>query len=482
MAKQNRTHHWSLFVETNGWVRILRWDRAVILVSQRFKFCKKESLELAEFFYRISRVPREVVGHDTTIRQASEIEACRAAPHLNDFKDNSTIYDVPKSFSPLSSIENLEDYIAIEVPDDDGRRTVIAHKLRWTKEDAMSRATRGYVAFDLKAGRICYLKDSWPVAHLVTHEHELLRQLKEHKVPNVPTFVCGGIIANHRSLSPDDVSHEWNKGCVVFQPRDHQRFLVEEVGVSLSVPLEAARTSRSRDLVCRLIEIVTAHQAAFATAKILHRDISEGNALHMRWSKNGVVTVKALLIDWDMAKSTTAMATRFERTGTWFFLSINLLSDDPFLQSFSDDLESVLWLLVYHFLRFLPWQQGLRTITKASVKVLIDRIFQDERMMNSLGRYVGGLGKEDFVNRARELQFSGNKGATACLRTLLKQLQSLLDTRSEFISEQMELQEHSKLPTDPDEDQQDNGPHPKSRKPGIWCSGIMHCFWSASRT
>ncbi|KAH7102332.1 hypothetical protein BKA62DRAFT_617739, partial [Auriculariales sp. MPI-PUGE-AT-0066] len=353
MAMQNRTHLFSVYYNTLGKARIIRWDRAVILVSESFQMNVPDS-PLAEFFYRYSRVSREVAGHDTTIHAARPDEIAQAEAHFQDFEKERTIYQCPAQLEPIKD------------------KKFSAVILSLTDMFSAGRATRGYRVYDPVDGRMGYLKDSWPVKSLAGHECEVLKDLRKHNVPHVPTLICGGPIERQSSICPSEVSEEWNKGCRKFDPRTHQRFLVREIGFHLAEPLEPTPRSQSRDLIARLKEALIAHRDAWKM-DILHRDISEGNVLHYRHcDKPGdTATVTALLLDWDMAKRKDQEQKRRERTvgfmffvssthltwqqGTWFFHSINLLGTVMNPQCELDDLESFVWLVVYLFLRFLRW-------------------------------------------------------------------------------------------------------------------------------
>ncbi|KAH7100524.1 hypothetical protein BKA62DRAFT_581258, partial [Auriculariales sp. MPI-PUGE-AT-0066] len=49
MSKQNRTHLFSLLIIETGWARIIRWDRASVIVSARISYTNKSTSHLAEF-------------------------------------------------------------------------------------------------------------------------------------------------------------------------------------------------------------------------------------------------------------------------------------------------------------------------------------------------------------------------------------------------------------------------------------------------
>ncbi|KIM57316.1 hypothetical protein SCLCIDRAFT_89215, partial [Scleroderma citrinum Foug A] len=87
-----------------------------------------------------------------------------------------------------------------------------------------------------------------------------------------------------------------------------------------------------------------AHEAAYAVG-YLHRDLSPGNII--------IIGGRGYLIDWDFAKSTkTEAPCRITRTGTWPFMSTNLVEDASAAHTFQDDLESSLWLLLWTTIMF----------------------------------------------------------------------------------------------------------------------------------
>ncbi|KAH7107166.1 hypothetical protein BKA62DRAFT_230047 [Auriculariales sp. MPI-PUGE-AT-0066] len=440
MAMQNRTHLFSVYYNTLGKARIIRWDRAVILVSESFQMNVPDS-PLAEFFYRYSRVSREVAGHDTTIHAARPDEIAQAEAHFQDFEKERTIYQCPAQLEPIKDKKfSVDDYLAIEVPQNGEKpRTVIAKKLKLEIEDPLSRATRGYRVYDPADGRMGYLKDSWPVKSLAGHECEVLKDLRKHNVPHVPTLICGGPIERQSSICPSEVSEEWNKGCRKFDPRTHQRFLVREIGFHLAEPLEPTPQSQSRDLIARLKEALIAHRDAWKM-DILHRDISDGNVLHYRHcDKPGdTATVTALLLDWDLAKRKGQEQKRRERTGTWFFHSINLLSTSMNPQCELDDLESFVWLVVYLFLRFLRRTTHGKN-SGAYTKWLIDSIFDEATFNPVLRRWVGGGEKYRLVTNGHgikilgksTIEFSNNSAAGSCFTRLLAEINELKNARDE---------------------------------------------------
>ncbi|EJF59451.1 hypothetical protein DICSQDRAFT_24536, partial [Dichomitus squalens LYAD-421 SS1] len=94
--------------------------------------------------------------------------------------------------------------------------------------------------------------------------------------------------------------------------------------------------------------------------KILHRDISGGNILilpclheepggsYIEWS--------GLLTDWEMSKplpdGVAGEASQPERTGTWQFLSVAILSRLKEVE-ICDELESFFYVILYYAVRYL---------------------------------------------------------------------------------------------------------------------------------
>ncbi|KAI0034253.1 hypothetical protein K488DRAFT_9273, partial [Vararia minispora EC-137] len=91
------------------------------------------------------------------------------------------------------------------------------------------------------------------------------------------------------------------------------------------------------------------HEDAFGT-KVLHHDISVGNILITLGGKGG------LLIDWELTfnMSREARTTRQWFTGTWQFMSVRLLRQLSNYHEPNDDMESLLWVIVFVFLRYYP--------------------------------------------------------------------------------------------------------------------------------
>ncbi|EPQ50669.1 hypothetical protein GLOTRDRAFT_19298, partial [Gloeophyllum trabeum ATCC 11539] len=90
------------------------------------------------------------------------------------------------------------------------------------------------------------------------------------------------------------------------------------------------------------------HAKAFSEARILHRDVSAGNILIVRTTKDEKVVTSGLLNDWDLSKDIDIKEVRqADRTGTWQFMSARLLAHRSKIHEVQDDLESFLHVLLY---------------------------------------------------------------------------------------------------------------------------------------
>ncbi|KIM57109.1 hypothetical protein SCLCIDRAFT_131100 [Scleroderma citrinum Foug A] len=114
--------------------------------------------------------------------------------------------------------------------------------------------------------------------------------------------------------------------------------------------------SSSKELVQAIHDALVAHRAVYA-AGFLHWDLSPGNII--------IVDGCGYLINWDFAKATKNDAPHWiTRTGTWPFMSANLVEDASAVHTFQDDLESSFWLLLWATFMFMPLSLSLVDCTK----------------------------------------------------------------------------------------------------------------------
>ncbi|RPD56877.1 hypothetical protein L226DRAFT_492090 [Lentinus tigrinus ALCF2SS1-7] len=303
----------------------------------------------------------------------------------------------------------------LEVPDGKTTRHFLVCRPAFCAKGLIGRGTRGYVALDCGTGRFVWLKDAWRAYYLLLEkEGDVLEELKKAEVPNIPTVVCHGDIREqttltsqvwelknpqpsasgsgssgstfdqHRTSSASSSKRKWDdaddsgvhvpppKGLseanlpfrddCPLRPHRHYRLVVEEVAKSLS------EFQRGAQLVSVINDCIWAHYVAATnpTAPRLHRDVSGGNILmypqvvevhgkyHMKWT--------GLLADWEMSKPIEEVHGKSrrrqpERTGTWQYMSVALLSRDKTVE-ICDELEAFLYVLLYHAIRYLRSNLG----------------------------------------------------------------------------------------------------------------------------
>ena len=212
-AEFARQHRLFLFqiVLINRFARLVRWDRAGAVVTELFDYVDKPDL-LAEFLWRFDHMSDEERGLDTTVTLASMKEkkqlelavgkfldsvkalakagvkgtrgsSVRALPGVEDTLDDTHTYPTCKVRVVDSATRKSTELII--------RRPFSAHSSLW------GRATRAYVAYDVKAARLVCLKDTWRLDDPeLRAESKIYRELKRHDVPNIPTVLYGGDVRN----------------------------------------------------------------------------------------------------------------------------------------------------------------------------------------------------------------------------------------------------------------------------------------------
>ncbi|KAL6300961.1 hypothetical protein BKA93DRAFT_700621, partial [Sparassis latifolia] len=134
----------------------------------------------------------------------------------------------------------------------------------------------------------------------------------------------------------------------------HMRLIMETLGIPLS------NFSRTKRMVEALCDAIKGHQQTYSTG-VLHRDVSEGN-VYMIEDK----PYKGFIGDFDYSSFMPGVhgghddPTRpdanqndflKERTGTYAFMSIELLEEKSVIRGAHHDLESFYWLLIKLVLR-----------------------------------------------------------------------------------------------------------------------------------
>ncbi|KAI0696474.1 hypothetical protein C8T65DRAFT_583405, partial [Cerioporus squamosus] len=183
-----------------------------------------------------------------------------------------------------------------------------------------------------------------------------------------------------------------------------------------------------KQLIQVVRDCVLAHQHATKDAKLLHRDISSGNILiypKLMWVKDPQkkrlqIKFTGLLADWEMAKPTDPQQQgqrQPERTGTYQYMSVALLSHLKANVEVCDEIESFFYVVLYHAVRYLKSNFNDNTVAN-----YIDEFFDQYGYVND--KYTCGNAKlltivtGKLANSTTKLEFAA-AGMNRVLNKLL---------------------------------------------------------------
>ncbi|EPQ50647.1 hypothetical protein GLOTRDRAFT_133758 [Gloeophyllum trabeum ATCC 11539] len=406
-ARQHRTHVFSLII-LGEYVRLVRWDRSGAVFTERIPYVD-EPRHLSEFLWRFTKATPEHQGYDVTATEIKEgtrlyktmLAACRASGEeqykLDYFKRScdrewpwyKLRIDVPKTTSTEAHGSGSR-RSACQDPDTEPRYFLVG-KPHAPTTGLTGRATRGYIAWDLSDRRLVFLKDCWRVKTLAK-EGDTIERLNKAGIESVPTLLYHGDVAGQVTVSPN----YWKDRALAVNKMKsyvHYRLVVKEIGCHLD------DFTNSRELVKVIYECIYAHAEAYEEAHILHRDVSVGNILILRTTKDGKVHTSGLLNDWDLAKDVNVKEARqSDRTGTWQFMSARLLRHPSKIHEVHDDIESFLHVLLYQSLSWLP-REGCSSVA-SFMNTFFDEVEPDD------GEMLGGIHKTySFITGGLKFKF-----------------------------------------------------------------------------
>jgi hypothetical protein len=180
--------------------RLLRWDRAGVVVSCRIDYVAHPG-RLCEFFRRYANADASVRGYDTSIRQASSREKVvfhdaiyarlvADAPFLQEETAPGTLQTADGiANARMERYYQLGHVVAIKMK----KKEFLASRPLISPSGLVSRGTRGYWAVEAVSKQLVFLKESWRRdIESKTPEGIIHRQLNDKKVANIATLVCEG--------------------------------------------------------------------------------------------------------------------------------------------------------------------------------------------------------------------------------------------------------------------------------------------------
>ncbi|KAF8873294.1 hypothetical protein CPB85DRAFT_1399140, partial [Mucidula mucida] len=346
--------HFMSVVVFGRFARLIFWDRRGAVVSRRIKYQETDGEEtLFKFYLRFSQLTAEQRGYDPTVVEVPPTDPDAEAA-LVQFKK----YD-RDMWHCNAQMRSCTEAMGVTLPEDRFLRMTVkfgnsaersfivpAPVFEDTCISPFSRSTRRSLAYDCaftsNPGKDCqqskkskhdsllFMKDYWREESLRTRpEAEIYDILAEKKVPHVATMVVGGDVEGMRTKTHEprlQLSSAYpptiRKYFRLENPLQCHRLFLDTIARDLSA------FGNCKVLVNCIADAMEAAQCAFDLARILHRDISSGNIMI-------TPTHEGLLIDWDLC-----LVLDFEghthrpgRTGTWQFMSINLLQGGKDKQS-----------------------------------------------------------------------------------------------------------------------------------------------------
>ncbi|CAL1717242.1 unnamed protein product [Somion occarium] len=338
--------------------RLYRFDRSSVVVSEPIYYLENP-LHLVEFFWRFARLSPTERGYDPSVSLASSEECVlfdrAVAAYLRRVKE--------ENLRTLPGLEKMTDgdYMTskVQVNNRDGATSYYIIRKPLTPPvipTPCGRATRGYVAIrvpDTATGwdglqvDLEFLKDSWRVDGYDS-EADIYAELRNGHVSHLPTISCAGDVivdgnvqrTTNQDLLEDQDARPWRRPTGVIRTHIHHR-----VVQGLLYPLSTVKSAReliraSQDALESVIE-------AYTKCNRLHRDVSNGNIMLKENFTDGREE-SGILNDWDHSRNDDAETLIHNyRTGTWQFMSILLLQDTEKRHNIFDDVESILWVILF---------------------------------------------------------------------------------------------------------------------------------------
>ncbi|KAH9943837.1 hypothetical protein B0H21DRAFT_823494 [Amylocystis lapponica] len=364
--------------------RILRWDRSGTIVTEKFDYRNRPEM-ICEFLWSFARLSPKAQGYDTTAVRVEKGSPETPWSYIGDYFRSSlapgwirykvTVVDEGESGDDGQDTGDSDNGATGDTVADDpgagegskasstssGKKVFqfLICKPHFSVPGVLGRGTRGYVAIDVATQKFVFLKDAWRVRLPgIQREGDVLRFLNAKGVQNIPTVLCHGDVDCQCTLSQG--YSEWLDDDDLNPLKEHCHYRLAELEIG-----QKLETFQAGNVLLKIMwDCLTAHEDAYVKARILHRDISEGNILiFYRRRPGGYIEPCGLLNDWELSKKIPNIDARQDdassgrqpdRTGTWLFLSALSLNDKWKQILLQDDLESFFHVLLYMAIRFIP--------------------------------------------------------------------------------------------------------------------------------
>ena len=223
MAAQFRTHVFSLLVFPK-YARILRWDRAGVIVTGKIDLVENASL-LGEFLWRYQNATPAQRGHDQNVTPVAL---------------ETVVKDIPDGVEKLGAT-NDSSFFSVKFPNND--EYFISKAVYMGVGSPTGRSTRTFKALSVKTKSVVFVKDTWRVIHPgILPEHEIYNMLDSQGIPHVATLITYHDMEEQVTRTKDFARKGWVKleGPESFRRFQHYRLVLGEV----ARPLQSFRNVR----------------------------------------------------------------------------------------------------------------------------------------------------------------------------------------------------------------------------------------------
>ncbi|KAJ8470018.1 hypothetical protein ONZ51_g8608 [Trametes cubensis] len=332
-ARQHRAFVFSITMAGSS-ARLCRWDRSGLIVSRLFDIRERPDL-LCEFLARFACASNSQRGHDETVVMATSDEETLFRDAITQHvqaqlgvEGDALAKAIVEHYEPGHVMTMHVHAIDMNNPECvRGTERFLVSRPVTVPLYITGRCTRGYWAVQLETGRVVFMKDTWRLPG--DQEGTIINELNAAGVRNVTTVVA--------------------HGDVYFRaPPAEKKLTLGEVGYGLE------RIRGTRELLSATYDVFHAMRDASDKASRIHRDISIGNIILVQEVEGA--PRKGYLIDWETSDKVDEHGHAFDRvrTGTWRFMSTKILENPERGHTLQDDMESLLYVILYCSLLHLP--------------------------------------------------------------------------------------------------------------------------------
>ncbi|KIP02466.1 hypothetical protein PHLGIDRAFT_292527 [Phlebiopsis gigantea 11061_1 CR5-6] len=198
----DRTSFFQL-VLVNRWARFVYWDRSGAVVSTRFDYVHEPEL-LSQFSWRFTHISDEQQGMDVdpTATIASKVQVALFENAMGQFLDSMRAQSTAGAFTrylpgaedPLDSSGSYPTWKIHVINETSGKRSELIVRRPFAGHSSLfGRATRAYIAYDLRERRLVFMKDAWRIDNpKLRPEFNTYQSLQHHGIPHMPTVFYGG--------------------------------------------------------------------------------------------------------------------------------------------------------------------------------------------------------------------------------------------------------------------------------------------------